>query len=36
VDFAHCIKDLLTVHCPEAERVTIVMDNLKTHHPSSL
>ena len=36
VDFAHCIKDLLIVHFPEAEHVTIVMDNLNTHHPSSL
>ena len=36
VDFAHCIKDLLTIHDPDAEMVTIVMDNLNTHHPSSL
>jgi hypothetical protein len=36
VDFAHCIKDLLTVHYPHAEMVTLVMDNLNTHHPSSL
>ena len=36
VDFAYCIKDLLTVHYSEAERITIVMDNLNTHHPSSL
>jgi transposase len=36
VDFAYCIKDLLTVHYPEAEKVTIVMDNLNTHHPSAL
>jgi len=36
VDFAHCIKDLLIVHFPEAEHVTIVMDNLNTPHPSSL
>jgi hypothetical protein len=36
VDFAHCIKDLLTIHYPDAEMVTIVMDNLNTHHPSSL
>lgn len=36
VDFAYCIKDLLTLHYPDAERVTIVMDNLNTHHPSSL
>ena len=36
VDFAHCIKDLLTIHYPHAEMVTLVMDNLNTHHPSSL
>lgn len=36
VDFAHCIKDLLTIHYPQAARVTIVMDNLNTHHPASL
>jgi hypothetical protein len=36
VDFAHCIQDLFTVHYPHAEMVTLVMDNLNTHHPSSL
>jgi DDE superfamily endonuclease len=36
VDWAHCIKDLLTVHFPDAVHVTIVMDNLNTHHPASL
>jgi transposase len=36
VDFAYCVKDLLSLHYPDAERVTIVMDNLNTHHPSSL
>ena len=36
VDFAYCIKYLLTIHYPNAERVTIVMDNLNTHHPSAL
>jgi transposase len=36
VDFAYGIKDLLTLHYPDAERVTVVMDNLNTHHPSSL
>ena len=36
VDFASCIKDLLTMYYPDAEIVTIVMDNLNTHHPSSL
>jgi transposase len=35
-DFAYGIKDLLTLHYPDAERVTVVMDNLNTHHPSSL
>ena len=33
---AHCIKDLLTIHYPHAEMVTLVMYNLNTHHPSSL
>jgi DDE superfamily endonuclease len=36
VDWAHCIKDLLTVDFPDAEQVTIVMDNLNTHRPASL
>ena len=36
VDFAYCIKDLLTIYYPDAQRVTIVMDNLNTHHPASL
>lgn len=36
VDFAHCIKDMLTLYYPDADKVTIVMDNLNTHHPSSL
>ncbi len=36
IDFASCIRDLLTLHYPDAEMVTIVMDNLNTHHPSSL
>ena len=36
IDFAHCIKELLTMPYPHAERVTLVMDNLNTHHPSSL
>ena len=36
VDFAYCIKDLLTIYYPDAQKVTIVMDNLNTHDPSSL
>jgi DDE superfamily endonuclease len=36
VDFAYGVKDLLTLRYPAAERVTMVRDNLNTHHPSSL
>jgi hypothetical protein len=36
VDWAHCIRDLLTIHFPAADKVTIVMDNLNTHRPASL
>ena len=36
VDFAHCIKELVDVHYPEAERIVLVLDNLNTHSPASL
>lgn len=36
VDWAQCIKDLVDVHYPDAERVVLVMDNLNTHSPASL
>ena len=36
VDWAHCVKDLLDVHYPDAERVVLVQDNLNTHTPASL
>jgi hypothetical protein len=36
VDFAHCMKDLVDVHCPEAEVIRVVLDNLNTHTPASL
>lgn len=36
VDFAHCMHELLTVHCPGAERVRVVLDNLSTHKPAAL
>lgn len=36
VDWAHQIKELLTVHYPEAPRICLVMDNLNTHDTSSL
>ena len=35
-DFAHTVRDLLEVHYPHAERVTLVMDNLNTHQPAAL
>jgi hypothetical protein len=35
-DFAHCIKELVDVHYPDAERIVLVMDNLNTHTPASL
>lgn len=31
VDFAHCMKDLVDVHFPDAELIRIVLDNLNTH-----
>ena len=36
VDFAHCIRDLVDVHYPEAEAIVLVLDNLNTHTPASL
>jgi hypothetical protein len=36
VDWAHCIKDLVDVYYPDAERIVLVMDNLNTHSPASL
>ncbi len=36
IDFAHCIKELVDVHYPEAEKMVLVMDNLNTHTPASL
>jgi hypothetical protein len=35
VDWAQCMKDVSDVHFPEAERITVVMDNLNTHKPAS-
>lgn len=31
VDFAHCMKDLVDVHFPDAEQIIVVLDNLSTH-----
>ncbi len=36
VDWAQQIRELVDVHYPEAERITLVMDNLNTHTPASL
>src|SRR4029450_1157789 len=36
IDWAHCIKDLIDVHSPHAERIVLVQDNLNTHPPASL
>jgi transposase len=35
-DFAHCMRDLVDVHYPEAERIRVVLDNLSTHTPAAL
>ena len=35
-DFAHCMKDLVDIHFPEAELIRVVLDNLNTHTPASL
>ncbi len=36
IDWAHCMRELVDVHFPEAERITVVEDNLNTHSPASL
>lgn len=36
LDFAEQIKELVDVHYPQAERITLVMDNLNTHRLSCL
>ena len=36
LDFARCIKDLVDVQYPDAERIVLVLDQLNTHTPASL
>jgi len=36
IDFAHCMRDLVDLHFPEAEKIMLVMDNLNTHKLASL
>ena len=35
-DFAECMRDLVDVHYPGAERIRVVMDNLSTHSAAAL
>jgi hypothetical protein len=36
LDFAHCLRDLVDIHLPQAEQIVLVMDNLNTHKAASL
>ena len=36
VDWAHCVRELVDVHYPDAEQIVLVLDNLNTHTPASL
>lgn len=35
-DFAHCMKDLVDTHFPDAQRIRVVLDNLNTHSLATL
>jgi transposase len=35
-DFAVCLRELVDVHYPRAERIRVVLDNLSTHMPGAL
>jgi transposase len=36
VDFAACMRDLVDLHFPNAERIRVVLDNLSTHSAAAL
>lgn len=36
IDWAMAMRELVDEHFPQAKRITVVMDNLNTHGPSSL
>jgi transposase len=36
VDFAQCMRELVDVHFPQADRIRVVLDNLSTHTLGSL
>ena len=35
-DFAECMRDLVDVHYPDADRIRVVLDNLSTHSQAAL
>ena len=35
-DFAECMRDLVDVHYPKAERIRVVLDNLSTHSEAAI
>ena len=35
-DWAECIKELVDVHYPAADKIRLVLDNLNTHSGASL
>src|SRR5918911_3813421 len=36
VDFAECMRDLVDVHCPTAELIRVVLDNVSSHSQAAL
>ena len=36
LDFAHCMRDLVDIHFPDAEKIVLVLDNLSTHTAAAL
>jgi transposase len=36
IDWAQCMRDLVDVHFPDADRIVVAMDNLNTHKLASL
>jgi transposase len=35
-DFAQCMRDLVDIHYPQADKIRVVLDNLSTHSPGAL
>lgn len=35
-DFAECMRDLVDIHYPDAQRIRVVLDNLSTHTEAAL